>query len=258
MFWRNGAKDRDHASLPVASSTQQTRRSGTIEDPVFLFWLAGRIVVGPALKMSACWCDRRELKPECTVRIGNRGLDHWGICRQGGRSCSSPGPPHPTSAAADAWLPTQMIGTVAAVPAWRPRGEHSLQFVSQITRTGNEKPVKVVDTRVYKRAYQCMSSIRGEGLTDDSQLSELEEADTRDVVNVPCHHHPTDDEDSQISNTVNGSKVDVRHPHSGNAAVMQTTTRTQPYQLRLWRVETKSVRTHPSLDALDAYGHPRS
>ena len=103
-----------------------------------------------------------------------------------------------------------------------------------------------------------MRSVRGEGSTDDSQLSELEETDTRNVVDVPRQRHPTVDEDSQISVTVNGSKVDVRHPHSGTAAVVQTTAGAQPYQLRLRRVETKSVRTHPSLDALDARGHPRS
>ena len=69
---------------------------------------------------------------------------------------------------------------------------------------------------------------------------------------------PIVDEDSQISDTVNGSKVDVGHPHSGIAAVVQTTAGAQPYQLRLRRVETESVRTHPSLDALDAHGRPRS
>ena len=78
-----------------------------------------------------------------------------------------------------------------------------------------------------------MSSVRGEGSTDDSQLSELEETDTRNVVDVPRHRHPTVDEDSQISDTVNGSKVDVRHPHSGAAAVMQTTAGAQPYQLEV-------------------------
>ena len=41
--------------------------------------------------------------------------------------------------------------------------------------------------------------IRGEGSTDDSQLSELEEADTRDVIDVPRQRRLTVDEDSQIS-----------------------------------------------------------
>ena len=36
---------------------------------------------------------------------------------------SSPGPPLPTSATSDAWLLTQMIGTVVAVSAWRPLRE---------------------------------------------------------------------------------------------------------------------------------------
>ena len=44
--------------------------------------------------------------------------------------------------------------------------------------------------------YQSMNSVRGEGSTDDSQLSELEEADTRDVIDVPRQRHPTVDEDS--------------------------------------------------------------
>ena len=81
--------------------------------------------------MSACWHDRRKLKPECTDRIGNRELGHGDICRRGGRSYSSPGPPRPTSATADAWPPTQMIGTVVAVPTWRPRGELNIPVVYQ-------------------------------------------------------------------------------------------------------------------------------
>ena len=103
-----------------------------------------------------------------------------------------------------------------------------------------------------------MSSVRGEGSTYDSQLSALKEADTRNVVDVPRQHHPTVNEDSQIPDAVNGLKIDVRHSHSGTAAVMQTTARAQPNQLRLRRVETKSVGTHPRLDALDARGHPHS
>ena len=42
----------------------------------------------------------------------------------------SPGPPRPTSATADAWPPTQMIGTVVAVPTWRPRGELPVVYQS--------------------------------------------------------------------------------------------------------------------------------
>ena len=76
-----------------------------------------------AREMNACCRDRRELKPERTDRLGSWELDHGGICRRGGRSCSSPGPPHPTSVTADAWFPTRMTGKVVAVPAWRPRGE---------------------------------------------------------------------------------------------------------------------------------------
>ena len=103
-----------------------------------------------------------------------------------------------------------------------------------------------------------MSSVRGEGSTDDSQLSELEESDTRDVVDVPRQRHPTVDENSQIADTVNGLKIDARHPHPRTTAMMQTTAGAQPYQLRLRRVETESVGTHPSLDVLNARGHPRS
>ena len=62
-------------------------------------------------------------------------------------------------------------------------------------------PVAVVNTGVYERPYQSMSSVRSEGSTDDSQLLELEEADTRDVVDVPRQRHPTVDENSQIANT---------------------------------------------------------
>ena len=111
-------------------STRQTRRSRTLVDPVSLFWFVGRTVVGPTSRMSACWHDRRKLKPECTDRINNRELSHGDICRRGGRSYSSPGPPHSTSATADAWLPTQMIGTVVAVPTWRPRGELPIVYQS--------------------------------------------------------------------------------------------------------------------------------
>ena len=112
--------------------------------------------------------------------------------------------------------------------------------------------------RVYECTYQSMNSIHGEGSTDDSQLSELEETDTRNVVNVPCQRHPTVDEDSQISDTVNGSKVDIGRPHPGTTAVMQTTAGAQPYQLGLPGVNTKLVGTHPRLDALDARGQPSS
>ena len=41
-----------------------------------LFLFVGRTTVGPTSKMSACWHDRRKLKPECTDRIGSRELDH--------------------------------------------------------------------------------------------------------------------------------------------------------------------------------------
>ena len=130
LFWMSGARVRDHASPPGASSTRQTRRSRTLVDPVSLFWFVGRTEVGPSSWMSACWHDRRKLKPECTDRIGNRELGHGDICRRVGRSYSSPGPPHPTSATADAWPPTQMIGTVVAVPSWRPRGELPVVYQS--------------------------------------------------------------------------------------------------------------------------------
>ena len=121
---------RDHASPPGASSTRQTRRSRTLVGPVSLFWFVGRTVVGPASRMSACWHGRRKLRPECTGQINNRELGHGDICRRGGRSCSSPGPPHPTSATADAWPPSQMIGTVVGVPTWRPRGELPVVYQS--------------------------------------------------------------------------------------------------------------------------------
>ena len=123
LFWTSGAKVRDHAGLPGASSTQQTKHSRTLVDPVSLFLFVGRTAVGPTSKMSACWHDRRKLKPECSDQIGNWKLDRGDICKQGGQSCSSLGLPHPTSATANAWLLSQMIGMAAAVPAWRPRGE---------------------------------------------------------------------------------------------------------------------------------------
>ena len=44
---RSGAKVRDHASLPGASSTQQTRHSRTLVDPVSLFLFVGCKVVSP-------------------------------------------------------------------------------------------------------------------------------------------------------------------------------------------------------------------
>ena len=69
--------------------------------------------------------------------------------------------------------------------------------------------------------------------------ADLEEADIQDVVDVPCQRHPTVDENSQIADTVNGLKIDVRHPHPGTTAMMQTTAGAQPYQLRLRRVETE-------------------
>ena len=87
------------------------------------FWFVGRTAVGPTSWTYACCRDRRKLKPECSDRISNRELDHGGICRRGGRSCSSPGPPYPTSVTADAWFPTQMIGKIVAVPAWQRRDE---------------------------------------------------------------------------------------------------------------------------------------
>ena len=83
-----------------------------------LFWFVGRTVVGPTTWMNACCRDRRKLKLECTDRIGNRELDHGGICRRGGRSCRSPGPLHSTSVTADARFPTRKIGKVVAVPAF--------------------------------------------------------------------------------------------------------------------------------------------
>ena len=129
LFWRSGARVRDHASPPGASSTRQTRRSRTLVGPVSLFWFVGR-TVSPTSRMSACWHGRRKLRPECTDQINNRKLGHGDICRRGGRSYSSPGPPSPTSATADAWPPTQMIGTVVAVPTWRPRGELSVVYQS--------------------------------------------------------------------------------------------------------------------------------
>ena len=64
-----------------------------------------------------------KLRSECTDRINNRELGHGDICRRGGQSYSSPGPPRPTSATVDAWPLTQMIGMVVAVPTWRPHGE---------------------------------------------------------------------------------------------------------------------------------------
>ena len=91
--------------------------------PVSLFWFVGHKVVGLTSRMSACWDGRRKWKPECTDRIGNRELGHRDICRRGGRFYSSPGRPCPTSATADAWPLTQMIGTVVAVPTWQPHGE---------------------------------------------------------------------------------------------------------------------------------------
>ena len=60
------------------------------------------------------------------------------------------------------------------------------------------------------------------------QLSELEEADARNVVDVPRQRHPTVDEDSQIADTVNELKIDFQNPHAGTAAVMQTMARAQP------------------------------
>ena len=46
-------------------------------------WFVGRTVVGPTSWMNACCRDRQKLKPERTDRIGNRELDHGGICRRG-------------------------------------------------------------------------------------------------------------------------------------------------------------------------------
>ena len=115
-----------------------------------------------------------------------------------------------------------MIGKVVAVPTWRPRGELPVVCQSD-SGTGNEKPVAVVDTRVYEPTYQSMTSVHSEGLMNDLQLSELGETDTRDVFDVPRQRHPTVDEDSQIADTVNGSKVEVRHPHPGTTAMMQMT-----------------------------------
>ena len=121
---------RDHASPPGASSTRQTRRSRTLVGPVSVFWFVGLTIVGPASRMSACWHRRRKLRPECTGRINNRELGHRDICRREGRSYSSHGPPRPTSATAYACPPTQMIGTVVAVPTWRPRGELPVVYQS--------------------------------------------------------------------------------------------------------------------------------
>ena len=53
------------------------------------------------------------------------------------------------------------------------------------------------------------------------------------VAEVPSQRHPTVDGGSQISDKVNGSKVDVRHHHSGTAAVMQMAAGAQPCQLRI-------------------------
>ena len=79
LFWRSGARVRDHVSPPGASSTRQTRRSRTLVGPVSLFWFVGRTVVGPTSRMSACWHGRRKLKPECTDQINYRELGHGDI-----------------------------------------------------------------------------------------------------------------------------------------------------------------------------------
>ena len=95
--------------------------------------------------------------------------------------------------------------------------------------------------------YQSMSIVRGEGSTDNSQLSELEETDTRNVVDVPRLTSVI-----PLSMRTPRSRVEGRHHHAGTAAVMQTTAGAQPYQFRFRRVEMKSVRTHSRRDALDA------
>ena len=80
-------------------------RRGVVEPSwtqCLVFWFVGRTVVGLTSRMSTCWRNRGKLKPGCTHQIGNRELDRGDIYKQGGRSCSSPGPPHPTSATADA------------------------------------------------------------------------------------------------------------------------------------------------------------
>ena len=94
----------------------------------------GRRVVEPSWTQGLCfglWEVQLSVQPRGWAHVGttgeswsrndginNRELGHGDICRRGGRFYSSPGPPHPTSATADAWLPTQMIGTIVAVPTW--------------------------------------------------------------------------------------------------------------------------------------------
>ena len=124
QFWSEEV-ERKSGITQVCQERVPHNRRGVIEPSwtQCLFWFMGHTFVGPTSRMSACWHDWRKLKPECTDRIGNWELDHGNLCRQGGRSHSSPGPPHPTSATVDAWLPTQMIGTVVAVSAWWTRRE---------------------------------------------------------------------------------------------------------------------------------------
>ena len=63
--------------------------------------------------------------------------------------------------------------------------------------------------RMYKCVYQSMGSVCCEWSTDDSQLSELEEADARNVVDVLRQRQPTVDKDSQIWRS---QRVEDRRP----------------------------------------------
>jgi len=198
-------------------------------------------------------CTRIEKFSDVNIFCWNRELD---ICRQGGRSFSSSSPPHPMSATADARLPTQMIGTVAAVLPWRQCRE--LHVVCQS------------DNADRKREACCSSRYKGVQVP----VPEHEQRPWRGINgwfavvgvgrsrHLKCNWHASPASSHRwwgLPDLGHSQRVEGRPTSNAlSAAVIQTTARAQPYQLRLWKVETKSVGNRSRLDDLDACGHLRS
>ena len=67
--------------------------------------------------------------PECTDWTGSRAPYRGDICKQGGRSCGSPGLRRPTSAAVDAWPSSQLKHQPGA--SWRTACNLSVKYLGQ-------------------------------------------------------------------------------------------------------------------------------
>ena len=118
--------------------------------------------------------------------------------------------------------------------------------------------VAVVDTTWYERMDQCFRGIRGEWSSDGSQLSQLIETASSDVVYMQVHSQFTVECHAEILgggrrfDTVftdcHGLCVDLRQLLSGS----------KPQELSLVGVQFQPIWLHPSLDSFNAFGQSKS